>query len=110
MLGGIIARRVDGDELRRVIEHRPRSRGEVLQPGADGDDDIRCTRHLVGGRRPDDADGSDMRRMVMRHGALSGNRLRHRDAVLQREVGNLLLGSRIAHTAAGDDERLLWRS
>ena len=107
VLRRIVACGIDGHELRIMRKHRPRSRGEVLKPGADGDDHVRRTRHLVRGGRADHADRAHMRRVVMRHCTLAGNGLRHGHAVLQREVGHFLFRTRIAHAAAGDDERPL---
>ena len=70
---------------------------------ADGDDDVSGTCHFIGGRRADDADWTHVCWMIMGDSTLPGNRLGHRNAVLQREIGNGFFGPRIADTAARND-------
>ncbi len=107
MFQSIKPRGVDRDELRVLAERRPRTRREILQARADREDHVGLGGERIGGGRADDADRACMRRVIVRKPALAGNRLDNRNAVLDRELGYGLFSQRIAHTAAGDQNRLL---
>jgi hypothetical protein len=69
MLGGIEHLRVvAGQPARRIAEQRPRSGGEVLQPGADGEDDIGRLRRLIRSRCAGDAGRAEIAGMIGRAG------------------------------------------
>ncbi len=66
VLAGIERLHVEADDLHpRVLEQRSRSGGEILQPGADGQDHVRLGGQRVGRRRAGDADGAEAHRMIV---------------------------------------------
>jgi len=106
MLHGIEACGVDRNELRVRAERRPRAGGEVLQPGADGQHEIRLGRQRVGRRRPGDPDRAHVQRVVPGEAALAGLRFAHGHAVSIDEGAQCFTGFAVQHAAARDDERL----
>ena len=72
-----------------------------------GEDHVGFRRQRVGRGRADDADRADMRGVVVRDRAFAGDRLGDRDAARLGELAKSLLGTGIAHAAAGDDQRPL---
>ena len=107
MLRGVEAARVDRDDLGCWRKHRPRAGSEILQPRADGQNHVGIAGKRVGRGRSDHAERADIVRMLVRQRRAPGDRLRDRQAVLFGEICQRRLGKRIAHAAAGDDERLL---
>ena len=89
-----------------ALEQGPGAGGEILQAGADGEHHVGLLGERVGGAGAGDADRAHVERMIMGDDALAGLRLADRNAVLRGEGGERLLGLRIQHAAAGDDERL----
>ena len=69
-LHGIEPGDVDADEPGVGGERRPRTGGEVLQSGADGDDDIGLGGERVRRRAPGDADRPGVQRVGRQHDAL----------------------------------------
>ena len=96
---------VDGDDLHVVPEQRPRGGGEVLQPGAHGDDDIGLAGQDVGRGCPDNAERAAVQWMLMPHHRAAGRRLHHRDAVLlgQGDPGRPRSG--VAHAPTEHQQR-----
>ena len=88
-------------------ERRPRAGGEILQPRADRDDYVGVAGERVRRGRADHADRPDIVRVVVDERGAAGDRLGDRQIVALGEIGQRRLGQRIAHAAAGDDERLL---
>ena len=101
------ARGVEADDARVVAEHRPGAGGEILQPRADREHHVGLGRQRVGRGRADDADRADIHRMVVDQRRPAGDGLGDGDVVPLGEGGERLVGQRIVHAAAGDDQRLL---
>ena len=96
-------RRVDRDELRILVKGGPRSGGEVLQAGADGDDHVRLLGNRVGAVRSGHTDGPDVQRMLCQHVGASGDGLDHGDVVSFGEGGQFVDSARVLHATARDD-------
>src|SRR5690606_25893411 len=89
---------------------RPGTGGEILETGADADDEIGLSRDRVCARRTGDADGPQIERMVPGQRRLAGLRLGDRDRVAFHEGLQRLAGTGVVHAAAGDDHRLAGRA
>ena len=85
----------------------PRPGGEVLQPGADGEDHVGALGERIGRGRAHHTDRAAMDRVVVAERPLAGNRLHHRNPARGRKGRHRSLGARVAHPAARDDQRLL---
>ena len=86
-------------------ERRPRAGGEVLQAGADGDDDIGLGGECVRRRATGDADRAGVQRMGRQHARLARHRLDDGDVVDLGEAGELGLGAGVVDPSPGDDQR-----
>ena len=81
MLRGVMGRHVELDELRAAAaEQGAAAAGEILQPGADRQNEIGLARQRVGRRAAGDADRADRMRMIPGERSLAGLRLGHGDA------------------------------
>ena len=94
-----------------IVEQRPRAGGEILQPRADGEDDVGLLGQRVGGRGAGDADRADGERVAGGNRGLAGLGLGDRARRGSRQ--SLTASSHrlaVEHAAAGNDERLLCRA
>ena len=106
MLAGVEALRIEADDPARGIgEERARAGGEILQSGADRENEIGLPRRVVGRARAGHADRAEIERMIVRQRALAGLRFRHRDAVRRAEGREIVFRFTVEDAAAGDDER-----
>ena len=105
MLPGVEARGVELDQPRLARPERPRAGGEILQPGADGEQHIGLARQAIGGGRAGDADGADIQAMGPGQRALAGLGLGHRYAMALGEGGKLGAGLAVMHPAAAEQKR-----
>ena len=90
-----------------ALEERPGAGGEVLEAGADADDDVGGLGDGVGGGGAGDADRAEVQRVVPGHRGLAGLGLADRDVVLLGEGLQRAGRLGVEHAAAGDDERAL---
>ncbi len=87
MLVSIELGHVDRDKLHvRGLKERLRGRGEVAQPGADGDDQIRLSGQAIRGQRACHPDRAHVLRVIPGQRALARLRLARRDARLLHEA------------------------
>ena len=86
VLVGVVGGDVDRDDAAvGVLEERPGAGGEVLEAGADGEDDVGGLGDGVGGGGAGDADGAEVERVVVGQGGLAGLGLADGDVVLLGE-------------------------
>ena len=105
VLGRVEGGRVDRHQPGiRVPEQAPGTGGEVLQPGADGEDQIRRPGDGVGGLGSGNADGADAAGVGPGQRRLAGLGFGDRDAVPFGEGGEPVAGLGVVDPAAGDDE------
>jgi hypothetical protein len=91
---------VDPDEADiRVLEHRPRSGGEVLQARAHRDDDVGLFCDGVRRARPGDAYRAGVVRVIVGQCRLAGHGLHDRDAMALGERANGLRRVRVMDAA-----------
>ncbi len=108
LLRGVPAGGVDRDEPHVwVLEHRPRPGGEVLEAGADGDDDVGVLGDGVRRGRPRHPDRACVIGVIVDERGLAGNGLDDRDPPPLGERSERGHRSRVVHAASGDDHRLL---
>ena len=108
VLQRVVAVDVDRDELAvGVGEDRPRAGGEVLEAGADADDEVGRRAGVVAAGRAGDAGRAEVHRVLPGGRALAGLGLDDRDVAARGEVGEQVLGAGVEHAAAGDDHRRL---
>ena len=105
MLDRVEPRGVDGDDPDVAREAGPRRRGEVLQPGPDGDHHVGLGGQRVCRGGPDDAERAGVQRVVVRHQGAAGDGLHDRYAVRLRERDGLGSSARVAHASAQHQER-----
>jgi flavin-binding protein dodecin len=100
------AGRVQLNELRRRIAEQAAGRGgEVGEPRADRDNQIRFSSKRIGRRAAGDADRTHGVGMVPNERTLAGLGLGDRHAMTRHEIGEHLAGQRVMHPAAGNDQR-----
>ena len=108
MLGGVERLHVEADETAgRVLEQRPRAGGEIGEAGADREDHVGLRGEPVGRPGGDGTpDRAQRQRMVGRGRRFAGLVSAARMPCFLAEGHELLLGLRIEHAAAANDERL----
>ena len=107
MLVRVEACGIDRDETHlRVAEGGPGAGGEVLQPGAHGQDHVRLGRQRVGRGRADHAQRAGVHRVVVRQHRAPGDGLDDRQVVPLGEARQFLGRQGVVHPAAGDQNRL----
>src|SRR3990172_6469846 len=106
VLAGVHLRHVDVHELHAwMLEGGLGGGGEVAEPGAEGDHQVRLPRDAVGGQRPRDADAAQVLRVVERQRALARLRLCHRDSSLRRQPPQGIRRLAVVDAATGYDQR-----
>ncbi len=109
VLARVVARGIDRDDRRVLCEGAPGAGGEILKPGAHGEDHVGLLSDRVGTVRAGDAQRADVERMRGQQVGPPGDGFHHRDRMRLGEGGKLGHGARILHPAAGDDHRPLGR-
>jgi hypothetical protein len=100
------AGRVQLNERRRRIAEQAAGRGgEVREPCADREDQVRFGSERIGRSATGNADRTHGAGMTPGHCALAGLGLGHRHTVTCREIGEHVAGERVMHPAAGNDQR-----
>ncbi len=107
VLHGVERLRVQPNDAPPVaLEQRPGPGGEVLQPRAHREHEVRLGRQRVGRRGAGHADGAHVERVRVRQGRLPGLGLAERQAVRLAELAQRVLGLGVQHAAARNHERL----
>ena len=86
------------------FEKRARTGREILQPRADGDQEIRAGSGLVGCTGACHADAAECLWMLPGQRSLAGLSFHDGYSRIERERGERRLRTRVQHAAAGDDE------
>jgi hypothetical protein len=106
MLRRVEAGHVQLNERRRRIAEEAAGRGgEVGEPRADRENQVRFGRERIGRSAAGNADRPHGAGMVPGERALAGLGLGYRHAMTRREIGEHLAGERVMHPAAGNDQR-----
>ena len=108
VLGGVIGMQVDRHELAPLAaENRPRAGGEVLEPRAHSDDQVRLCCQFVAAARSGHARRAEVQRVARDDAALAGLGFQHRNVVRLGEGPKRLVGPGIKHATARHDHRAL---